>query len=227
MKLDRPRAIRSRSSSRRHQGSYRLRYWLKGDCTGGAAVDYDDGSTGSSRTLPHRARHQRRLGRDADRAVRPDGTKTGIDARMFLSAYDATKPVEVHDRRRRGRPRRRLRRAQSLQRARHGGRLQAGRDVRERAVPGRAGLVSAVAFGDASARSWSCVLEAEDQRHLRTLRAAEDDAAGRARDHRQDGHSHGQRRVLVALRRSHSALEGRPHLRPRERAPTATSRATP
>lgn len=76
--------------------SYRLSFFLKGDCVAGAAVDYDDGSPGTlSQAFP-----TGRVTSDGwvEMSTQPflvDGTKSGVDARMYLSAYAADKPIEV------------------------------------------------------------------------------------------------------------------------------------
>ncbi len=80
----------------KEQGSYTLSYWLQGDCTGGFAVDYQDGSPGTIST----AFPTGRVTSDGwvEMKTQPfnvDGKKSGVDARMFLSAYDATKPATV------------------------------------------------------------------------------------------------------------------------------------
>ncbi|MEB2310671.1 MAG: S41 family peptidase [Sorangiineae bacterium] len=77
-------------------GSYRARFWLKGDCTAGVAVDYADGSEG----VVGEAFPTGRVTSDdwLEFETAPfgvDGGKNGVDARLFLSAYDRTKPVTV------------------------------------------------------------------------------------------------------------------------------------
>jgi hypothetical protein len=78
------------------KGQYSLSYWLKGDCSGGFAVDYEDGTVGTvSSAFP-----TGRITSDdwVEMKTQPfhvDGTKANVDARMFLSAYGAAKPVTV------------------------------------------------------------------------------------------------------------------------------------
>jgi hypothetical protein len=77
-------------------GSYRLTFFLKGDCVAGAAVDYGDGSAGAvSQAFP-----TGRVTSDGwvEMSTQPflvDGTKPGVDARLYLSAYAANKPISV------------------------------------------------------------------------------------------------------------------------------------
>jgi hypothetical protein len=77
-------------------GSYRLTYFMKGDCTGGAAVDYGDGRPGTvSQAFP-----TGRVTSDGWLEMRTQpflvaGDADGVDARMYLSAYDATQPTKV------------------------------------------------------------------------------------------------------------------------------------
>jgi len=77
-------------------GSYRLTFFLKGDCTGGAAVDYGDGSPGTvSQAFP-----TGRVTSDGwiEMSTQPflvAGDAGDVDARMYLSAYDATQPTKV------------------------------------------------------------------------------------------------------------------------------------
>jgi hypothetical protein len=79
-----------------NQGEYTLSYWLKGDCAGGFAVDYDDGSSGSvSSAFPTGRATSDGWIEMKTQPFRVDGTKSGVDARMFLSAYDADKPTTV------------------------------------------------------------------------------------------------------------------------------------
>lgn len=77
-------------------GRFRVSYWIKGDCVGGAAADYDDGTPPS---LVH-AFPTGRITSDGwiemqTAALDADGTALGADIRMFLRAYDASSPVEV------------------------------------------------------------------------------------------------------------------------------------
>jgi hypothetical protein len=77
-------------------GSYRLAFFLKGDCVAGAAVDYEDGSPGTvSQAFP-----TGRVTSDGwvEMGTQPfsvDGAKAGVDARFYLSAYAADMPIEV------------------------------------------------------------------------------------------------------------------------------------
>ncbi len=77
-------------------GSYRLRYWVQGDCEGGFAVDYADGSPSTtSRAFPTgRVTSDGWLEMETQ-PVSVDGTAQGVNARMFLSAYDANTPAAV------------------------------------------------------------------------------------------------------------------------------------
>jgi hypothetical protein len=78
------------------QAEYTLAYWMKGDCTGGFAVDYDDGSVGTvSSAFPTGRVTSDGWVEMKTQPFRVDGTKSGLDARMFLSAYDSTKPTTV------------------------------------------------------------------------------------------------------------------------------------
>ncbi|MBI5535864.1 MAG: hypothetical protein HY898_24305 [Deltaproteobacteria bacterium] len=76
--------------------SYRLTFWIQGDCIGGAAVDYSDETSRSySQAFP-----TGRITSDgwlemSTSPFRVDGSGQGIDARMFLHTYDASQPVEV------------------------------------------------------------------------------------------------------------------------------------
>jgi hypothetical protein len=78
------------------EGSYRLVFFMKGDCVAGAAVDYEDGSPGTvSQAFP-----TGRVTSDGwiEMSTQPffvDGKKAGVDARMFLSAYARDKPTSV------------------------------------------------------------------------------------------------------------------------------------
>lgn len=77
-------------------GRFLISYWIKGDCVGGAAADYDDGTPSS---LVH-AFPTGRITSDGwlemqTAAMAADGLALGADLRMFLRAYDAGSPVEV------------------------------------------------------------------------------------------------------------------------------------
>jgi hypothetical protein len=80
----------------KRQGSYHLTFWLKGDCTGGFAADYADGSPGVvSNAFP-----TGRVTSDGwvEMQTQPfsvDGTKSGVDARLFLAAYSISQPITV------------------------------------------------------------------------------------------------------------------------------------
>ncbi len=78
------------------QASYRLVYWVQGDCEGGFAVDYADGSPSTtSRAFPTgRVTSDGWLEMETE-PISVDGTKQGVNARMFLSAYDSNTPVSV------------------------------------------------------------------------------------------------------------------------------------
>jgi len=78
------------------RGSYRLRYWVQGDCEGGLAVDYAEGTRSTtSRAFPTgRVTSDGWLEMETE-PVSVDGTAQGVNARMFLSAYDANTPTSV------------------------------------------------------------------------------------------------------------------------------------
>jgi hypothetical protein len=78
------------------KGAYRLGFWMQGDCVGGAAVDYDAGGVGTlAQAFP-----TGRVTSDGWVEMRTerfmvDGTAPGLDARLYLRAYDASVPLTV------------------------------------------------------------------------------------------------------------------------------------
>lgn len=78
--------------------AYRLSYWIQGDCTGGLAVDYDDGAPGAYAQAFPTGRITSDGWVEMQTVPLPvDGDGSGLDLRMFLAGYngDALLIVDV------------------------------------------------------------------------------------------------------------------------------------
>jgi hypothetical protein len=76
--------------------SYRLSYWIEGDCTGGLAVDYDDGRPGALAQAFPTGRVTSDGWVELLTAPLPiDGDGAGLDLRMYLAGYDGSTATNV------------------------------------------------------------------------------------------------------------------------------------
>lgn len=76
--------------------SYQLSFWIQGDCVGGLAADYGDGRPGVFAQAFPTGRITSDGWVEMQTAALPiDGEGVDLDARVFLSAYDAYAPLTV------------------------------------------------------------------------------------------------------------------------------------